>query len=290
MAESRTITMGDGRAVGFVDYGPADGTPILWCHGGPGSRLEPAQGAAAAAQHGLRLIGIDRPGYGLSTPWPGRSIADWVPDGLAVADALGIDRFVTVGVSTGGAYALALAAMAPDRVIATVACCALTDMRWAEGKAMMPGPPTEGVWNAPDRDTAMQIVIDTFGEDGSLMFSPDSGAPPLPPADLALFADPAWLMAMMEGASAMFAFGAQGYTDDRIADGVGWGSFDVSAIRCAVEVLHGAEDTIVPVAHAHHTASIVPGATLHIVDHLAHLSIVSELPAAVDRVTTVGKR
>ena len=69
----------------------------------------------------------------------GRSIADWVPHGLAVADALGIDRFVTVGISTGGAYTLALAALAPDRVIATVACCALTDMRWAEGKAMMPG-------------------------------------------------------------------------------------------------------------------------------------------------------
>ncbi len=87
-------------------------------------------------------------------------------------------------------------------------------------------------------------------------------------ADLALFADPTWLMAMMEGASAMFAFGVQGYTDDRIADGVGRGSFDVSTIRCPVEVLHGGADTIVPVAHAHahHTASMVPGATLHIVN------------------------
>ncbi len=86
------------------------------------------------------MIGIDRPGYGLSTPLPGRSIADWVPDGIAVADHLGIDRFVAVGVSTGGAYALALAALHPDRVLGVLACCALTDMQWEEGRDLDPRP------------------------------------------------------------------------------------------------------------------------------------------------------
>ena len=103
---------------------PRARTAVLWCHGGPGSRLEPAALAPAAAEAGLRIIGIDRPGYGLSSPNPERTIADWVPDGLAVADALGIDQFVTVGCSTGGAYALALAALVPARVLGVVACCA----------------------------------------------------------------------------------------------------------------------------------------------------------------------
>src|SRR5215510_4581611 len=107
MAGEGTITVSGGRAVGFKDYGPEDGTPVLWCHGGPGSRMEPSMAAVEAAAAGFRVVGIDRPGYGLSTPLPGRSIADWVPDGIAVADHLGIDRFITVGVSTGGAYALA---------------------------------------------------------------------------------------------------------------------------------------------------------------------------------------
>ena len=107
--------MPDGRTVGYADFGPADGTPVIWCHGGPGSRLEPTQVATEAAAAGFRLIGVDRPGYGLSTPWPERSIAGWVPDGLAVLDALGVEQCIAVGVSTGGAYALALAAAAPDR-------------------------------------------------------------------------------------------------------------------------------------------------------------------------------
>jgi pimeloyl-ACP methyl ester carboxylesterase len=111
MPDSHTLKIA-GRDVGYTDYGPRDGAPVLWCHGGPGSRLEPAAMAPSAADAGFRLIGIDRPGYGRSTPRPGRSIADWVADGLSVADALDVERFVAVGCSTGGAYSLALAAHA----------------------------------------------------------------------------------------------------------------------------------------------------------------------------------
>ena len=76
---------------------------------------------------------MDRPGYGLSDPQPGRTIVDGVADLLAVADHLDIDTFLTVGVSTGGAYALAAAAIAPSRVRGVVACGAVTDMAHAPG-------------------------------------------------------------------------------------------------------------------------------------------------------------
>ena len=51
-----------------------------------------------AASLGLRLVGIDRPGYGLSTLEPGRTIAEWAPIAIAVADHLGLDRFLTMGI------------------------------------------------------------------------------------------------------------------------------------------------------------------------------------------------
>jgi pimeloyl-ACP methyl ester carboxylesterase len=230
------------------------------------------------------VIGIDLPGYGKSTPRPGRSIADWVPDALAVLDSRGVERCAVVGVSTGGAYALALAALAPERVSGVVACCALSDMRWAEGKAMMATEGTGDVWSAPDRDTAVRRIAAMFGEDGSGMLSRASGgenAPGLPPADQALLADPAFLEGFLAGFPAMFAHGVQGYVDDRLADGVGWGSFDVARVRCPVVVLHGGADTIVPVAHARYTASLVPGAKLRIHDELGHFSIAARVPAAL---------
>jgi pimeloyl-ACP methyl ester carboxylesterase len=277
--ESGVITLGDGRNIGYADFGSADATPVLWCHGGPGSRLEAKAIAPVARDAGLRIVGIDRPGYGRSTPQPGRRIGDWVPEALAVADALEIDRFVSVGVSTGGGYALALAAQSP-RVIGTVACCALTDMRWSEGKSMMHGPQIEGIWNSASREEALAIATDAMGADGSKLLAGAAG-PELPAADLALLANPEWLAGMMGGLREMFAHGVAGYTDDRLADGPGWGSFDVAAIRCPVTVIHGGRDTIVPVAHAHYTARIVPGAKLVIFPELGHFSIAAEIVGAV---------
>jgi pimeloyl-ACP methyl ester carboxylesterase len=281
MAETRMITTDDGRTVGFVDFGPTDGTPVLWCHGGPGSRLEPAQCLADPLSAGLRFIGIDRPAYGVSTAQPGRDIGGWVPDAIAVLDELGIDRVVAAGISTGGAFALALAATNPHRVSAVVACCAMTDMRWRQGRALMSDPTVAGVWDAPDRAAAMAIVESAFGVDGMKMFEPPPDVSPLPPADQALFTDPVWAAAMGDQATQMFAQGVQGYVDDRIADGAGWVTFDVDAINCPVVVLHGEADTIVPVAHAYYTAEIVPGATLDIVPDLGHLSVILQIPRVI---------
>jgi pimeloyl-ACP methyl ester carboxylesterase len=275
-----TIELPDGRTVGFADYGPSDGTPALWCHGGPGSRLEPLQVASAAVDAGFRLIGIDRPGYGLSRPLPERTIADWVPEALTVMDYLDIDQFFAVGVSTGGAYALALAADEPDRVLGVVACCALTDMRWTEARATMSGPHALDVWDAPDRESAMAAALASHGADGSKMFE-SAGDVRLAPSDLAVLGDPGWLTLMGGALPAMYAFGVEGYTDDRRADGPGWGTFDVDAITSPVIVVHGGSDVIVDVSHAHHTAAIVPNAELEVFDDLGHFSIVYEVVPAL---------
>ena len=128
--EDQTIGLADGRTVGFADYGSPEATAVLWCHGGPGSRVEPAYLRAAGRRGGSSASSASTgPGHGLSTLQPGRTIAGWVPDALAVADHLGIGQFVAAGTSTGGAYALALAALAPERVEGVVACCSMTDMR-----------------------------------------------------------------------------------------------------------------------------------------------------------------
>jgi pimeloyl-ACP methyl ester carboxylesterase len=270
-----TITVSDGRTVGFADYGTPDQIAVLWCHGGPGNRLEPSLFADSASRAGLRLIGIDRPGYGRSTPQPGRTIGGWVADAIAVVDHLGIDKFAVVGVSTGGAYALALASHT-SRVIAAVACCAVSDMRWLEGKAM--NVSCHPAWNARNRDEALAIATAILGEHGEQLLPP-RGPVGLDPPDTKLFATPAFLSWWTGVVPEMVTHGVAGYVDDRLADANGWGSFDVANITCPVTVLHGSADGLMPVANARHTAAIVPGATLRIVDDLGHLSI---LPKVVD--------
>ena len=103
----------------------------------------------------------------------------------------------------------------------------------------------------------------------------------LSPSDPALFGDPAWMKQADAGFPAMFAHGLQGYTDDRLADGGGWVTFDVRSIRCPVIVLHGGSDRMVDVIHAHHTAEVVPGAELVVFDDDGHFSIVTEVVPAI---------
>jgi pimeloyl-ACP methyl ester carboxylesterase len=111
-----TMLLSDGRRVGCQEVGRADGFPVIHCHGNGSSRLEVMLLADLASAAGVRLIGLDRPGIGDSDPAPGRTLIDWPDDVAQVADRLRLGRFAIVGVSAGGAYALACARRMPDRL------------------------------------------------------------------------------------------------------------------------------------------------------------------------------
>ena len=282
-----SITRSGDRTVGFAEYGRRTGTAVLWCHGAPGSRLEPRRVHERAFEADFHIAAADRPGYGLSNPQPGRTISDSVEDGLAVLDHLDIERFYVVGVSTGGAYALACAALVPERVLGVVACCANTDARHPPAREAMHASAVRAVWDAPDRTRALETARRALGEDGSKLLNVFE----LSPSDLALFGDPTFLAGVPAAIASQFAHGVEGYTDDRIADRNGWTTFDVSNVRCPVLVLHGSADTVVDVLNAHYTARIVPGAKLRIVEGLGHLSIFSEIvPALADLRSAVDAR
>jgi len=116
----------------------------------------------------------------------------------------------------------------------------MTDMRWPQGRATMSWPHVRAVWEAPGRAAALAAATDAHGEDGSKMRGEIAAV--LPPSDLALFGDPQWMKEATAGFPAMFAHGLQGYTDDRLADGAGWVTFDVRSVQCPVTVLHGGSD------------------------------------------------
>jgi pimeloyl-ACP methyl ester carboxylesterase len=229
-------------------------------------------------------LSLDRPGYGLSTPLPNRTIADFVPDALAVANHLGIERFVVAGGSTGGAYAVATAALAPKRVAAAVVYCGLSDMTDVPTRALMTANRIQEIWRAPTRDAVIEVCRDLLGDDGGRMGEALSGAS-MAPADLALISNPEFVERFMATVPASFTFGVVGYADDRIADGRGWGSFDPGAVSCPVLVLHGGRDTGVPVDNAYLTARLIPGADLRIFPDHGHFSIAAEVLPALAELT-----
>ena len=115
---AKTIQLHDGRILGYAEYGQATGKPLLYFHGHPGTRVEAKFLAEQAGHLGVRLIGMDRPGMGLSTFKANRRFLDWPADVVELADSLHIDRFAVVGLSGGGPYALACAYKIPHRLTA----------------------------------------------------------------------------------------------------------------------------------------------------------------------------
>ena len=109
------LRLPDGRQTQCWDAGAPDGPVVFFLHGCPDTRHAAFPGLPAALEVGVRLVAVNRPGYGLSDVCASDhlSVAD---DVAAVADALGIDRYGVLGMSLGGPYALACAVRQPSRV------------------------------------------------------------------------------------------------------------------------------------------------------------------------------
>lgn len=116
---ARVLELANGRRLAYQCYGRANGRPLFFFHGLPGSRLQAALIHEAALGADLCVIAPDRPGFGQSTPQPARRILDWPRDVSSLADHLGHARFGVLGLSCGGPYALACAHELPDRVTYT---------------------------------------------------------------------------------------------------------------------------------------------------------------------------
>ncbi|MEQ1953991.1 alpha/beta hydrolase [Mesorhizobium sp. CN2-181] len=115
---TRNITTSDGRSLACVEVGHPAGPLIIHNHGGPSSRLEVQLFADAAQRCGIRLLGVDRPGIGQSSPQPSRGYQSWAQDLEHIADRLGYQKFGVTGWSEGGPWALAAAAyIDPARLV-----------------------------------------------------------------------------------------------------------------------------------------------------------------------------
>jgi pimeloyl-ACP methyl ester carboxylesterase len=269
-----TVTLPDGRHLAYTSIGRHDGPVVVYHHGAPGGRLELTTLDGDADAAGVRIVTPDRPGYGGSSPQPGRTTAEFVDDTAALADHLGVGRFGVMGLSSGGPYAVACASLLGDRVLGAVVAAGNTDMSWpdaADGYL----PSELELMALGDTDAATTACAERYGADGSGFFG---GEMDLGATDNAWLADHANISGLFASMGAAFAQGVVGYAHDIWVQGRAW-SFDAAAIECEVIVVHGDDDQLVPVAHSRHTASLIPGAELRLLPGVGHLSLVDHLPA-----------
>ena len=248
----------------------------------PSSRHLYGPWVADAAGRGLRLIGYDRPGYGGSTPQPGRSIADCAGDVRAICAALGIDRLAMWGWSGGGAHVLACAALLPDLVAAAASLASLAPYG-AEGLDYFAGmcqddiDDTRLVLTDPE---AARAKIDKDRE-GLLAASASDLAQVfesvLSPVDAAVLQGEGGMAAWMAASAihAALAPGSQGWWDDNRAHLDPWG-FELADITVPVLLLHGRQDKFVSFGHGQWLATHIPRVEARLLDNDGHLTLAED--------------
>jgi pimeloyl-ACP methyl ester carboxylesterase len=269
-----TVTLSDGRVLAYTDLGASNGQLVIHCHGAPSSRLELTHFDQAFAGLNVRVVTIDRPGYGGSSPQPGRRLEDWAADVAAVADELGVERFGITGLSTGGAYVVASAALLPDRVVGAGVISGVTDFSWpAAWDGFLD---TEATLMRMGDEAQISAWCEAhYGADG--MGFLEDGLGELAPADHAVFEDEALASSLVNSVSEAFRPGFGGYAQDLVVQGHEW-SFDLAAITAPVVILHGEADTLVPLGHARHSAEIIRTARLLTRPEQGHISLLLEIP------------
>jgi pimeloyl-ACP methyl ester carboxylesterase len=269
-----SMTLADGRSVTYTDLGASSSPVVMYFHGAPSSRLDLTLFEDALAALDVRVVSADRPGYGGSSPQPGRRWEDWPAEVAVLADRLGVERFAVLGLSSGGPYAVACAALLPGRVASVGVVCGETDFGWAG--AWDGYPEAEGtLMRIGDEARAAAWCEARYGPDGSAFM--EGGLGELAPPDEAALQDEALATTLVTSVGEAFRQGVGGYAQDITVQGRPW-SFDTGAIVAPVWILHGEADSTVPVAHARHTAELFPRARLLTWPEEGHISIVTKVP------------
>ena len=266
------VKLADGRTLHAYDTGETDRSlTVFYHHGTPNLGAPPRPLFANGDQLGIRWVGYDRPGYGGSTPNPGRDIASAAADAADVADAVGIDRFAVMGHSGGTMHALACSALLPNRVIAAVCVASLAPfdaegLDWFAGM----GDSTQAELRAAHAGRHALADVLAASEYDPEMFTPADHK--------ALDGTWSWLMEVVRPA---LNNGPGPMIDDDLALVGDWG-FKPQDVTSPVLYLQGEDDRVGPVAHARWLAAHTPGAELWIRSGDGHISVLNSAPAALE--------
>lgn len=272
MIEETDLKLNDGCTLHVYDTGEggADALAVFWHHGTPNIGLPPEPLFAASERLGIRWVSYDRPGYGGSTPLPGRDVASAARYVASVADALGLERFAVMGHSGGGPHALACAALLPGRVFGAVSGAGLAPYG-AAGLGYFAGMTAGGraSLEAAAAGRAEKERYERAPKDDPEMFTPADHA--------ALAGAWSWFGEVVGPATAN---GPGGLIDDDLAYVAPWG-FDPAEIAAPVLLVHGAQDRVVPASHSAWFAERIPAAELRRYPDDGHISVLEHAEEAL---------
>jgi pimeloyl-ACP methyl ester carboxylesterase len=277
-----TFVAHENGQLAYAEYGDADGDPVVLFHGTPGSRLLGALFETVAAEHGIQLLAIDRPGYGASEPWATRSITDAGAYTTAVLDDADIETATLLAFSGGCPQAIATAATHADRVDSVELVSGATPPSVSENTptvqqvlatlatrtpSLLGGLLRGQAWLAERLDP--ELVVAQYRADDPTEPLSDSTAE-LIKADF------------IEAVSRS----RRGTVTELRANATPWG-IDFGQLATPIKIRHGERDTNVPVGDARRFASTLPDSDLTVYENADHLgTLLRSVPDIFEETTT----
>jgi pimeloyl-ACP methyl ester carboxylesterase len=265
VGDLRVFELADSRDLAWREFGTNDGSPVIALHGSPGSHSNFAPVADVASREGVRLIALDRPGYGHSTFDRGRTYERSAVDVGELAEHLNLEEFGVVGWSSGGPNAASCARYLGSRISG---CAIVSGPAPPEGNVSAEGTRRENRVAKRLEVLAPWLMSPLFQAGmGQGRRSPEKSLAwmlrHLPACDARvleraevrthLLADITRPVSSTTGRAAV---------QDIRLEAQPWG-FDLGEIECPVHVWHGDADDTVTLANGTYQANVIPQATLH---------------------------
>ena len=288
-----SVAVGGGRRLSFAEFGSPRGATIIWMHGTPGGRRQiPVEARAYAADHDIRIIGVDRPGIGTSTPHLYANVLDWTADLELLADALAIDTMRVIGLSGGGPYALAAGAALPDRVHGVGVLGGVAPTKGPD--AIRGGLVEIAPYTAPvlslTRVPLGYVLAATIRLIRPLAGSAiDTYAALQPRGDKELLARPEFRAMFLDDLLQGSRFHVGAPLADIILFTRPWG-FELADVEVPVRWWHGDNDHIIPHAHGVHMAARLPDAQFETIRGESHLGGLGVATEVLEELMDLGPR
>ena len=278
--DTKKVVTNDGRDLAYLEFGDPDWPLVIHNHGGPGSRLEGVLLADGATKNRLRLVSVDRPGFGQSSPQQHRTYQGWAEDLVAIADALGCQHFGVSGWSEGGPWPLAAAVYIDPARLRHVTSIAGGDYgtfgdNWAA--QYQDKVDARGGSLALHHKLAFHMMYEMLGLD-AVHFRKSYLKHVMKLVndyDHEILAQPAVGRAFGDESAECFAHGPDALIADADLLYRQW-AFDVSTIERPVHVWQGTDDHLVPLPINKRVADAMPGAVWHEVKGGGHFIAVGE--------------
>jgi pimeloyl-ACP methyl ester carboxylesterase len=227
--------LASGRPLGWSQWGPDTGRPVLFFSGAAMGRSL-GFGAAAVGRLGARLIAVERPGLGASDPNPERTLTDWPRDVAELCTILGLSDVRIVGFSQGAPFALACAEAGVGEAVAIVS--GQDDLQHPAFAAVLNPDVARLVQAASDDPTGVEAM---FAASGSAEMLWNLIVRSSSEVDLAIYTSPDFEAAFKRALAEGFAQGAAGYARDLVL-ALGRWPFELAAIRVPVDLWYGGHD------------------------------------------------